>query len=134
MPRLCNTDGELRYLDFLMESQWATESDVESGSPTFPSPWSFFKGLGNTFMNDFGRTSMDIFALVEHTLLHELTHSKAVGEPQANSLVKESYGWDNCLKAKSAKNSGMASFRIMYSYVILIVVQTPLHSLRLVAS
>ena len=77
---------------------------------------------------------MDIFALVEHTLLHELTNSKAVGEPQANSLIKESYRWDNCLKAKSAKNSGMAPFRIMYSYVMLIVVQTPLHSSRLVAS
>ena len=134
MPRLWIADDKLRYLEFVKSSQWATESDVESGSPTFPSLWGFLERLATTHQETFGRTRMDISALFEHTLLHELIHSDKVGTPQYEIPEAESYGWDKCIEAKSATNSGMAPFRIMYSYVMLIVAQTPLHSSRLVAS
>ena len=110
MPRLCITDDKLRYLEFVKSSEWATESDVESGSPTSPSFWGFLKGLATTHQETFGRTRMDISALFEHTLLHELTHSDKVGTTQYQMLEAESYGWDKCIEAKSATNSGMASF------------------------
>ncbi|KAL2056439.1 hypothetical protein ABVK25_003462 [Lepraria finkii] len=98
------------YLEFVKSSQWATESDVESGSPTFPSLWGFLESLATTHQETFGRTRMDISALFEHTLLHELTHSDKVGTPQYEIPEAESYGWDKCVEAKSATNSDSLAF------------------------
>ena len=117
------TDDELRYLEHVKNSEWATASEVESGSPTFPFPFKFLNDLGQkilTALNKFGKTEMDTFALFEHTFLHELTHSRVVGVSQAALRLSEAYGWDKCLEAKAAANSGMAPFHT-YSRIMLTI-------------
>ena len=80
------------------------DADSENGSP-IASFWDRAKNFAQQILN-FGKTQMDLAALFDHTLLHELTHAKAVGTPQNRLQEPEAYGWDNCLDAKSPTNSG----------------------------
>ena len=80
----------------------------------------FLQDLGQKTLdalNKSGKTSIDTSSLIEHTLLHELTHCRAVGDSQAKLDQTEAYGRDKCVAAKSAINSGMADFH-MYSYMM----------------
>ncbi|KAL9637155.1 MAG: hypothetical protein Q9164_002379 [Protoblastenia rupestris] len=104
-----------RYLEQVKKDEWAKGSDVESPDrePTLGSLWGLFKDISKEILEGFSRTQMDTAALFEHTLLHEMTHSKAVGLTQAKLGEKESYGWDECLEVKSATNSeSLAYFAI----------------------
>ena len=98
-----------RYLEEV-KAAWVTDSDVDSdnGSP-IPSFWDRAKNFAQKILQ-FGKTDMDLAALFDHTLLHEMTHSKAVGIPQSRIPEVESYGWDACLDAKSPTNSGMSNY------------------------
>lgn len=52
---------------------------------------------------------MDAAALFETTVLHEMTHSKAVGIPQWDMGIGEVYGWLGIVDVPSPNNSGMWS-------------------------
>ena len=52
------------------------------------------------------KTDMDAAALFETTVLHELTHSKAVGIPQQHMGISEVFGWAGCVDVKNPNNSG----------------------------
>ncbi|KAI4249993.1 MAG: hypothetical protein LQ352_005452 [Teloschistes flavicans] len=45
-------------------------------------------------------TTMDALALFDHTLLHELTHTRGAGATTDVSGGKNSYGWKNCVGLK----------------------------------
>ncbi|KAL8774171.1 MAG: hypothetical protein Q9203_004823 [Teloschistes exilis] len=45
-------------------------------------------------------TTMDAIALFDHTLLHELTHTRGAGATTDVSGGKNSYGWKNCVGLK----------------------------------
>lgn len=49
---------------------------------------------------------MDVAALFETTVLHEMTHSKAVGIPQFDMGIGEVYGWAGVVEVKSPNYSG----------------------------
>ena len=53
-----------------------------------------------------GKKDMDTLALVDQTLLHELTHARAVGKSQTRLGVNELYGWPACTGHPTPYNSG----------------------------
>lgn len=61
---------------------------------------------------------MDAAALFETTVLHEMTHSKAVGIPQVDMGIGEVYGWAGIVDVQSPNNSGMWSPSSRYHQVI----------------
>ena len=73
-------------------------------------PWDIVKNIAQEVLHSFGKTDMDEAVLFEHTVLHELTHHNVVGDRQSSLGEKESYGWSECVTAKSPTNSGMAVF------------------------
>ena len=79
-------------------------------------PWDIVKNIAQELLHSFGKTEMDEAVLFEHTILHELTHHKVVGKTQFSIGEKESYGWSECVTAKSSTNSGMAVFGDMYEW------------------
>ena len=61
---------------------------------------------------------MDAAALLETTILHEMTHSKAVGIPQVDMGIGEIYGWAGIVDVQSPNNSGMWSPSSRYNQAI----------------
>ena len=57
-----------------------------------------------------GKTDIDVAALFETTVLHEMTHSKAVGIPQTEMGIGEVYGWTDIVDVKSPNNSGVCCY------------------------
>lgn len=49
---------------------------------------------------------MDVAALFDSVVLHEMTHSAVVGIPQTVLRLAEAYGWEACTMRKNSANSG----------------------------
>ena len=64
-----------------------------------------FKFVAQTLLGP-GKMDMDTLALVDQTLLHELTHARAVGKSQTKLGVNELYGWAACTNKPTPYNSG----------------------------
>lgn len=62
-----------------------------------------------------GKTDIDVAALFETTVLHEMTHSKVVGIPQSEMGIGEIYGWTDIVDVKSPNNSGMCCYLLLPS-------------------
>ena len=96
----------VRYLEEVRKSQWAIYLDVEPNESQAPSD--ILKNIAQGVLPIFGKIAVDAGMLFEYTVLQELAHYKLVGDTQAFMGEKESYGWSECVTAKSSTNTGMA--------------------------